>query len=178
MDLSALLGEIERDEQLALSLEERTTGYQARLDRPDEMLDQPQSSEGRGVASPRQPAKEMREEYARKYGLTPERGAVYKTRSGARAGIAAATETGPSRWFLGVQDVQMDCVVLLCQGEGEVLDFVVPMGAMSGAWNHLSRHGRQVKFNVNKRNGTYQLQVPGVGPLNIGLYLGQRGPLV
>jgi len=170
--LSELLAEIERDEKAALALEDRTRSHEERLKRPDEMPRVPQPLRFAGPTSAKQRGRAMREAFTSRHALRPEKGVVYRTQSGSRVGIAAATETGPNRWFLGLPDTQLDCVVLLCRTDKEVLDFVLPMTSLSHVWPRLSRSGGQVKFNVSRRNGTYQLQVPGAGSLEMGAYLG------
>lgn len=171
--LSDLLAEIERDEKVTVALEDRARSHEARLKSPGEMVRAPQPLRPAGPTSAKQRARAIREAFTRRHSLTPEKGQIYRTQSGSRVGVAVTAV-----WFLGLPDTQLDCVVLLCHTDnGEVLDFVLPMTAMSDVWPRLSRSGDQVKFNVKRRNGTYQLQVPGAGPLDIRPFLGGYGPL-
>jgi len=158
IELSALLAEIKRDEQQAVGLEERLGGHRARLDTPSEVRRTAQPLEVAEVTGGpqrrRDPrvARRLRQDWERERLLTPERpgGAISRTSSGKRVGTAVATEDprDPDRWFLGVQDTQLDCVALLCQAGNELLDFVLPMVSLSDVWPELSRRDRQVKFNV------------------------------
>jgi hypothetical protein len=183
--LSALLADIERDEQAATALEERVAAYEARLQRPDEVPAVPQPRQVVKVIghmqNRRDPrvARAMRVDYAIAHGLGNLGGTMYRTRSGSTVGVAAATEVTPNRWFLGItpKHTELDTMVLLCQSGNAVLDFVLPMTFLSDAWPRLSRSGGQVKFNVDRRDGSYWLQVPDVGPLDIGRYRGQHRPL-
>jgi len=185
MHLSALLADIERDEQSASALEDRAAAYEARLQRPDEVPAVPQPRQVAEVTGHMQnrrdprAARAMRVDYAIAHGLGNLGGTMYKTRSGATVGIAAATEVIPNRWFLGItpKHIELETMVLLCQSGNAVLDFVLPMTFLSDAWPRLSRSGGQVKFNVDRRDGSYWLQVPDVGPLDIRRYVGQHGPL-
>jgi len=170
--LSDLLAEIEGDERAAAALEDRIRSHEERLKSPDEMPTVSQPIKLTEVTSRKARGRAMREAFTSRHALRPEKGVVYRTQSGSRVGIAAATETGPNHWFLGLPDTQLDCVVLLCRTDKEVLDFVLPMTSLSHVWPRLSRSGGQVKFNVSRRNGTYQLQVPGAGSLEMGPYLG------
>ena len=174
---SDLVSEIERDEKAAMALEDRAGSYEARLRGPGEMLGAAQPLRPIGPSSAKRRGREIREEFTSRHPLRPERGVIYRTQSSSRVGIAVATETGPNRWFLGLPDTQLDCVVLLCHAGEHVLDFVLPMTSLSDVWPQLSRSGGQVKFNVNRRNGAYHLQVPGAGPLDIRPFLGRYGPL-
>jgi hypothetical protein len=179
--LSDLLAEIEGDERAAAALEDRIRSHEERLKSPDEAPMVSQPIKLTEVTSRKARGKAMREEFVRRCrrGLTPEKGVIYRTRSGSRVGIAAATElpNEPKAWWLGLPDTQLDCVVLLCHTDKEVLDFVLPMTSLSHVWSRLSRSRSGVKFNVNRRNGTYQLQVPGASPLDIGPFLGQYAAL-
>jgi len=186
MDLSGLLAEIERDEQTATGLEERLRSHRARLDAPHEVLTVAQPAQPVEATSARQrrkdprPARRMREEYQSLWSLRRESrgGAICRTPSGSRVGIGAASEITANRWWSGIQDTQLDCVVLLCPTDKGVLDFVLPMASFADVWPHLSRNeGGQVIFNVSRRGGSYELQVPGLGPLDIGRFLGQHAPL-
>lgn len=177
--LSDLLAGIEGDERAAAALEDRIRGHEERLKSPDEVATMSQPIKLTGVTSRKARGRALREELARRHALIPEKGVIYRTRSDSRVGIVTATEDPKKHtWFLGIPDTQFDSVVLRCQRtDGKVLDFVLPMTSMSGVWSRLSRSGGQVKFNVKRRNGTYQLQVPGGSPLDIGRFLGQYGAL-
>jgi hypothetical protein len=174
--LSDLLAGIEGDEKAAVALQDRVRSHEARLSSRDEALREPPKTDAR---SRRERGNELREHLAKRHALIPEKGVIYRTRSGSRVGIVTATEDPKKNtWFLGIPDTQFDSVVLRCQRtDGEVLDFVLPMTPMSGVWSRLSRSGGQVKFNVKGRDGTYQLQVPGANPLDIGPFLGQYAAL-
>lgn len=176
--LSDLLAGIEGDEKAAVALQDRVRSHEVRLSSPDEMLREPPPRKT-DARSRRERGNELREELARRHALTPEKGVIYRTRSDSRVGIVTATEDPKNHtWFLGIPDTQFDSVVLRCQRtDGKVLDFVLPMTSMSGVWSRLSRSGGQVKFNVKRRNGTYQLQVPGGSPLDIDRFLGQYDAL-
>lgn len=168
-----LVLEIERDEKAAVALEDRITNYEERLRGPGELPGVAQRLRPIRPSSAKRRGREIREEFTGRRSLRPERGVIYRTQSGSRVGIAVATETGPNRWFLGLPDTQLDWVVLLCHADEDVLDFVLPMTSLSDVWLQLSRSGGQVKFNVNRRNGGYHLQVPGAGPLDIRPFLGR-----
>ncbi len=177
--LSDLLAGIEGDEKAAVALQDRVRSHEARLSSPDEILREPPPHKT-DARSRRERGNELREEFARRHALIPQKGVIYRTRSNSRVGIVTATEDPkkPNAWFLGIPDTQFDSVVLRCQRtDGEVLDFVLPMTSMSGVWSRLSRSGGQVKFNVKGRDGTYQLQVPGASPLDIRPFLGQYAAL-
>ena len=179
--LSNLLGEIEAAEKRATALDDDVKSYTERLDGRDKTrshaLRAKESLTTTGAISRKQFGKEMRERFAREHGLIPVRGAIYKTRSGSRLGIATAAETRPGHWFLGLPDTDLDCVVLICEGHNERLDFVLPMTSISSAWPRLSRSAGQVKFNVDRRNGSYRLQVPRNAPIDIGPFVGRYTPL-
>jgi hypothetical protein len=177
--LSDLLAGIEGDEKAAVALQDRVRSHEARLSSRDEILREPPPHKT-DARSRRERGNELREELAKRHALIPEKGVIYRTRSDSRVGIVTATEDPkkPNAWFLGIPDTQFDSVVLRCQRtDGEVLDFVLPMTSLSHVWPGLSRSGGQVKFNVSRRNGTYQLQVPGASPLDIGPFLGQYAAL-
>lgn len=179
--LSDLLAGIEGDEKAAVALQDRVRSHEERLKSPDEAPMVSQPIKLTEVTSRKARGKAMREEFVRRcrHALTPEKGPIYRTRSGSRVGIAAATElpNKPNAWWLGLPDTQLDCVVLLCRRDKEVLDFILPKTFVREVWPCLSRSRSGVKFNVNRRNGTYQLQVPGASPLDIGPFLGQYAAL-
>ena len=98
----------------------------------------------------------MRVDYAIAHGLGNRGGTTYRTPSGSTVGIAAATEVTPNRWFLGITPrLELDTMGLLCQSGNAVLDFVLPMTFSSDAWPRFSRSGGQVKFNVDRRDGSF-----------------------
>lgn len=80
--------------------------------------------------------------------LKHEKGQIYRGESGARVGIAFATERQPNKWFLGLPAESFDEAVLLCETEEGDLDafllderFLHEYGAL------LTRSGAGVKFN-------------------------------
>ena len=128
--------------------------------------------------SARQRGKRAREKLASEHHLTPEKGAICITQSGSRVGIATASETKPNSWFLGLPDTPLRYVALLCQQSGEQLEFILPKELVAKIWPQLSRSGGQVKFNVLRRNSSYQLQVPGLTPQDITGFIGAYGSLM
>ena len=91
-------------------------------------------------------------------------GRIYETAKRARVGIAYASEQvhRPDKWWLGLRDEVYSVVVLLCQdGNGRLLDFVIPIQTLSPFWGIFSRHGGQVEFHVERTGPNYALRVPG-----------------
>jgi len=92
------------------------------------------------------------------------RGRIYETSKRARVGIAYASEQAerPDKWWLGLRDEPYSVIVLLCQdGNGKLLDFVIPIQTLSPFWKVFSRHGGQVEFHVERAGSNYALRVPG-----------------
>ena len=120
-------------------------------------------------------ARSTRQSYVSKNNLTHVSRSAYVSPSGSSVGIAA------SRWrssepncFLGLSESgpsgEWDVVVLLCELEGRLLDFVIPMEKISGVWTLLSRNGRHVKIHVQRREGQlgqYEMQVPSRVPVDL-----------
>ena len=115
--------------------------------------------------SPRAWGKRKRSELARRCSLSPEKGPIFKTRSGKRVGIAAG-----KKLFLGLPDTEMDIVVLICETDEGMRNFVVPVESLSNVWTRLSRSGGQIKFNIAS-NGGYRLRVPGGDSIDLAPFL-------
>jgi hypothetical protein len=96
--------------------------------------------------------------------LTQVEGRVYETAKRARVGIAYAGEQAnrPDKWWLGLRDQAYSVIVLLCRdGNGKLLDFVVPSQTLSPFWRIFSRHGGSVEFHLERTGPNYALRVPG-----------------
>lgn len=94
---------------------------------------------------------------------------------GKTIGIAYSNECRRNRWWLGLEDKLTDVVVLLCREKnGSLRDIIIPFCELPHKWNALSRHGKAVKFNVNKSGADFFLTIPGNGKIdvtkNIGAY--------
>jgi hypothetical protein len=103
-------------------------------------------------------------------------GRIYETAKRARVGIAYASEQAhrPDKWWLGLRDEAYSVVVLLCQdGNGKLLDFVIPIQTLSPFWKVFSRHGGQVEFHVERTGPNYELRVPGGGAVLMNSLLGE-----
>ena len=178
IELTELVRSLEADDRAMTALEQRIELYRNAVNgsgtpnlqqAPNPPVTQPISPKRRG--------KETRERFAKERSLIPEKGALHRTRSGARIGVATATETRPDIWFLGLPDLSLDAAALLCDREGKRLDFILPRNVIEEVWPLLSRSPGQVKFNVIRRDGRYQLQIPGRAPLDLTGFRGNYGPL-
>lgn len=71
------------------------------------------------------------------------------------------------KWFLNLQDGQFDEAVLLCETHPELAQVIhLPKQFFGRYSRHLSMDGKgQVKFNVERQNGRFLLQVPGFADL-------------
>lgn len=180
--LAGLLQRIEADEKTVTTLQDNLRHYEEQLSAPSTTTGTAQALNatrtvplGRSrMQRGRALGKEMRGIFAKDHNLTPVRSTIYSTPSHLRVGLAASTEdeNRPDRWFLGLPDEELDVAVLLCQAtDGQLLDFVLGREPLAAIWAFSSRSGGQVKFNVSRRNGTYQLQIPGKAPLDLGRFL-------
>jgi len=105
---------------------------------------------------------------------------LYRTPSGSSVGVAYASENEnkrPDKWWLGLPDEQYDVVVLLCEdGDGTILDFVLPRDFLLRFWSGLTRSGGQVEFHVERSGATYNFRTAG-GWVPITSYLGNHSIL-
>lgn len=100
--------------------------------------------------------------------LTPSSGAIYRTPSGTRVGIAAATERRQNRWFFGLKSGGFDAAVLIAQSSsGKVADVCLPADFIRKIGSRLSVSVGQSKFNLVRRDGHLQLYVPGMDPVSV-----------
>jgi hypothetical protein len=83
----------------------------------------------------------------------------------------------PDRWFLGVNEGSVPsicpylCVAFLCQSVNErLLTFIVPQKYLQPHWNHFSRHGEAVKFNIQRDGVNFLLSVPRNAPIRLNAY--------
>jgi len=92
-----------------------------------------------------------------------------KTSSDLWVAIPTATmEWRPGRWFLGLSEDKVRerisrgvIVILLCQAaSGTRLDFVIPPHKVEEILPKLSRSKGELKFNIKKVDGRYQLVIP------------------
>lgn len=107
-------------------------------------------------------------------------GRIYETTKRARVGIAYASEQAdrPDKWWLGLRDEAYSVVVLLCQdGNGKLLDFVIPIQALSPFWKIFSRHGGQVEFHVERTGPNFALRVPGGRAVPMNSFLAEHKSL-
>lgn len=113
-------------------------------------------------------------EAARQQGLilSGYQGAIYKTPTGARIGIAVATERQQGRWFLGLTEGAFDAAVLLCQSNsGRTAAVCLPSSFIAQHRAHLSSSRGQNKFNVVRRNGHLMLSIPGQGHVAVDQFV-------
>jgi hypothetical protein len=192
VELSRTLEDIEKDVRLTEELADRIARYRVRLHGPtnseatltrgtheDSFLGAtrpPVTVAIREGLSPREQGKIWRQDFARRRNLVLEKGTIYRSPSGLRVGVATASEGARGNWFLGLPDHSPDCVTLLCHSGANAHEFVLPSAIVQQVWQRLSRSGRYVKFNVFRRNGGFQLQIPGNSPVALDAYL--DGPLV
>ena len=134
-------------------------------------------------------ANQVRANYAAERGLQRHHRRTYISQSGSVLGIA------PSRWrsgeptcFLGIPEHPQDpsgnlgkwtwdIVILLCELEGRLLDFAVPMSELEQVWASFYRSGGDVKFHVRKQSGDvgkYELKVPGGPALDLQEFMGKE----
>ena len=100
--------------------------------------------------------------------LRPLSGAVLKTVSGLRVGIAYSREGNKDRWFLGLPEDGFDHAVLICEHlAGKVSRFFLGQDFIAKYGRALSRKDGQVKFNVLRRGGEFLLNVPRHGAVSI-----------
>jgi hypothetical protein len=112
--------------------------------------------------------------------LTHLGGRIYETSKRERVGIAYASEQAnrPDKWWLGLRDEPYSVIVLLCRdGDGNLLDFVIPFQTLSAFWSVFSRHGGQVEFHVERTGSNCALRVPGGRSVPINSLLAQYKPL-
>jgi hypothetical protein len=103
--------------------------------------------------------------------LSPYRGAIYRSASGVRIGIAVATERQQNRWFLGLKHGEFDAAVLLCQStSGRTADICLPPAFVKS--HRFSQSGGQDKFNVARREGHLFLTIPGLSPVPVDRFSG------
>jgi hypothetical protein len=143
------------------------TDEHADKSRPSSILETPSltrvSGRGHGVAI----RKEFLEKAA-KHGLQllPFRGAIYKSESGTRIGVAVATERQPNRWFLGLTQDLFDSAALLCQAtSGNTVAVCLPRAFVNT--HQFSRAGGQVKFNVVLKEDRFFLTIPNLGTVSV-----------
>ncbi len=70
-------------------------------------------------------------------------------------------------------------VILLCELEGRLLDFAIPMSELEEVWPSFYRSGGDVKFHVRKQFlevGKYELKVPPDSALDLQEFLGRTIP--
>lgn len=101
-------------------------------------------------------------------------GVLYETPSGAVVGIPTASplDDSPNRWWLGLPGDQFDLAALLCEhDDGRIVALVLDEDFLSKHGRSLSRDERgQEKFVVLFEGGSYYLQVPNVGRINVDSY--------
>lgn len=96
---------------------------------------------------------------------------IYRTKSGAKVGIAVATERQPDRWFLGLPARGFDHAVLLCQREsGDIIEVILPKGFFETYGSALSESKGQVKFNISRTGNMYVVKVPGTDGVNAATF--------
>lgn len=134
-------------------------------------------------------ANQARANYAAKHGLERHHRRTYISQTGSVLGIA------PSRWrsgepscFLGLPERPQDpsgnlgkrtwdMVILLCELEGRLLDFAIPMSELEQVWPSFYTSKGDVKFHVRKQFGEvgkYELKVPPDSALDLQEFMGKE----
>lgn len=157
------------------------------LGNDDAILSQPPSKSSRKQA--REWANQARANYAAKHGLQRHHLRTYISELGSVLGIAPSRwRSGEPRCFLGMPERPQDpsgnlgkwtwdMVILLCELEGRLLDFVIPMSELEQLWPSFYRSGGDVKFHVQKQSGAvgkYELNVPGDSALDLQEFMGKE----
>lgn len=105
----------------------------------------------------------------------------YSTNAGLIVGITASENKDKKDvWFLNRKDGQFQEAVLLCEKDRDSVYVVhLPKSFLDRHTRQMSRDKKgQVKFNVERRNGTFSLQVPKpIGRLDVTDYV-EREPLI
>ena len=117
--------------------------------------------------------------------LEESRGILYKSANGTAVAIPSATECKPGRWWLGMPLSFLDdgnelFVILLCEKDGDFLDFVLPPETVSEIAPNLSRDkdDKHVKFNIREiTQEHYDLLLSGGGRRDITPFLHTVGAL-
>lgn len=94
--------------------------------------------------------------------------------------IPFATERRPNRWFLGLPEKEVleridNCglaIILLCQQQDNILDFVLPPSKVQEIATQLSKSQGQLKFNLKKLGNSYHLVIPHHPALDLSDYKG------
>ena len=111
--------------------------------------------------------------------LTRVRSIYFKTELGTILGITWKGKE-KNKWFLNLQDGQFDEAVLLCEITHESAQVIHLTKAFFNRYGrHLSQDEKgQVKFNVERRNGRFFLQVPGYSDLIDVMDYADKEPLI
>ncbi|HEY8766486.1 MAG TPA: hypothetical protein VIP09_04380 [Dehalococcoidia bacterium] len=182
VSLARALEQIERDYRLAADIEGRliriTEDLRSTTPIAPVVGDAPiatESAKARGIR--------IQKEFATRHDLIQVKGQEYRTKQGLRVGVATATEDKRrnGRWFLGLPGKEYDIAVLICDHDGRLLEFVIPVSDLASDWRRLSRDKKgHFKFNIRRHGGTYgdyQLVIPSTTPVDIQQFMGVFGPL-
>ena len=101
------------------------------------------------------------------------KGVRYKVNNRNSIGIAYSSENRKNRWFLGLPHENIDTIVLLCERKNsQILSFVFSKDFYDKIKNLMSTDDNgQSKYNINLRNGEYQLMIPHRGHEKINIFL-------
>jgi hypothetical protein len=99
-------------------------------------------------------------------------GTIYRSASGARIGIAVATEREPDRWFLGLSQNSFSHAVLLCKHDrGVIIEICLPAAFFERYGKLMSISNGQMKFNVIRRGNSYAVRVPFTDEVSVSEYI-------